>query len=55
MMKKTKTARTSLPALEGHKLTQLTNDELRRTVGGLLTTITSGQCTTNCDDWGDCD
>ncbi len=55
MMKKTKSVRTSLPRLEGHKLHQLTRDDLRRTVGALAPSVTSGQSTLNCDDWCDCD
>jgi hypothetical protein len=55
MLKKAKAVRTSLPRLEGHKLTQLTTDDLRRTVGAVAAEPTSGQSTLNCDDWCDCD
>jgi hypothetical protein len=55
MQKHNKTSRTSLRPIAGHKITELGADELRRTVGALPKTITSGQSTLNCDDWCDCD
>lgn len=55
MIKNPTSVRTSLPRLDGHKATQLGADELRRTVGALRASVTSGQSTLNCDDWCDCD
>lgn len=55
MQKKANALRTSLPRLEGGKLTALSRDDLRRTVGALTAEPTSGASTLNCDDWCDCD
>ena len=55
----TKKNRTQLSTLaetpKKKRFAEVDPKDLRRTVGGLRPTVTSGQSTFNCDDWCDCD
>ncbi|MEQ1503958.1 MAG: hypothetical protein ABMB14_17080 [Myxococcota bacterium] len=55
-MSKIKTRMSTLSETpKAKRFSEIDAKDLRRTVGGLRPTVTSGQSTTNCDDWCDCD